>query len=84
MSTDGRSGLLRDVFKIFFDFIERFRGFEIADQREDGVVGRVVRLEKLRHVVEACRVQIGHRAHRGMFVGKIIVGEVFENFVVFP
>ena len=83
MSTEGGGGLLRNVFKIFFDFGEGFRGFEIADERQDSVVGRIVRLEKLRHVIEARRVQVVHRTHRGVFVREIVVGQVFENFVRF-
>ena len=44
-------------------------------------MGGVVGFKKLRHVANGCRVQIGHRADRGMFVGEIVVGKVLQNLV---
>ena len=59
-------------------FQRRLR-LDVADDRDDGVVGRVVRLEKRRDVFDRRGVEIGHRTDHRVFVGGVVVGELVAH-----
>lgn len=57
-----------DGAEVLLDPGQRLLRVDVADHREHGVVGRVVRAEERLRVVQGRRVQIGHRADRRVVV----------------
>jgi hypothetical protein len=55
-----RRWLRGDRAKSLLHFFEDFFGFEVADEREHGVVRRVVNAEEILNVLNAGGVQVGH------------------------
>jgi hypothetical protein len=70
--------LPRDAAEILLHLGQRLLRVEIAHQREDGVVRRVVGLEELLDVVDRSGVEIVHGADDGMMVGEVIVDQFFD------
>ena len=71
-----RRGLPCDAAKVFLHFLERRLRVHVADDRDDGVVGRVVHMEEVRDVLHGRGAQVGHGADHRMRIGEIRVGEL--------
>lgn len=63
-----------DGAEVLLDPGDGLLGVDVADDGEDGVVGRVVGAEERAGVVEGGGVEVGHRADGGVVVG-VAVGE---------
>ena len=62
--------------EVLLDPGERLLRVDVADHRQDRVARRVVRAEERARVLQGGRVQVGHRADRGVVVGVALrVGE---------
>ena len=66
----------RDGPEVLLDPGERLDRVDVADHRQDGVARRVVRAEERARVLQRGRVQVRHRADRGVVIGVAVrVGE---------
>ena len=74
----GRRGLSGNGTEILPDLGQSFVGIEIADQRENGVVRRVVGMEKSRDIGDAGSFQIGHGPDCRMLVSEVVVRKAVE------
>ena len=64
----------RYLCEMLCDEPPRFGRIEVAGNGKDGIVGRVVRREEMLDVVEACCVEIRHRADERM-MKRVLLGK---------
>ncbi len=80
MSTAGGARLRGNRLEILPHFLERHLRVDVADDAEDGVVGRVVGLEERGDVVHGRGAEVGHRADDRVLVGEVLERELVADF----
>ena len=76
----GRIGLTRNLAKVLVNFLKHRLGVDVTDNREHGVVWRVVSPEERRHVRHGRRIQVGHRPDSRVSIGEIFVRQFIDRF----
>jgi hypothetical protein len=69
-----RRWLTRNAGEILLHLFERRPGIDVADDRDDRIVGGIVHLEEVGHVLHSSGAQIGHGPDDGMRIRVIRVG----------
>ena len=74
-----RRRLRRNRLEVLAHLLERGLGVDVADDRDHGVVRRVVGLEERRDVFHRRRAQIRHRADHRVLVREVLVGQLVDD-----